>query len=511
MSAVAGLRRVGVVGAGTMGAGIAQISASAGIETVLCDPVDGAAARGVQRIGDSLRRSVQRGRLTHADAQAVLARLHTTQRLEDLFGCDLVVEAAPEDLAIKHATFKTLDAGCAPTALLASNTSSIPVTAIAAVARRPERVVGLHFFNPVPAMRLAEIIPAMQTDEATVAAAVAAAIQLGKQPIIAADSPGFLVNRCGRPFYTEALRIVAEQIATPHQVDRICRLAGGFRMGPFELMDLVGIDVGLAVMQSFAAGSFGEPRWRPSPLQARLVAAGHLGRKTGRGWYAYDGATHRDDDPASPAPSGDGLTLRILGDGSVASRLRELAGEAGATLVDDPAAPVLLADEAASAQADGASLRLRSCVTSSLVGAGDAFAVGFSLPTGPSPARVVEISATRVTESAALDGAQRIFEALGLHVERVADGPGLVMRRILAQVVNEACFAAGEGIGSPADIDAGVTLGLNYPRGPMAWGEALGYGDVLETLDALWDERREERYRAAPLLREAALTGVVDA
>jgi 3-hydroxybutyryl-CoA dehydrogenase len=282
-------------------------------------------------------------------------------------------------------------------------------------------------------------------------------------------------------------------------------------MGPFELMDLVGMDVGLAVMQSFATGSFGEPRWRPSPLQARLVSAGRLGRKSGRGWYDYDGAAaYREEDPAPPPAAGRGVALRIAGSGPVATRLRTLAVEAGTTLVEDPGAPVLLADDAASAPAAGACLRLRSCASASLVGHGDPSAVGFSVAIGPSAGRLVELGMTRITRRADVEAAQRIFEALGLHVERVGDGPGLVMRRLLAQIVNEACFAVGEGIGSAADVDAGVTLGLNYPHGPMAWGATLGFDTVLATLDALWDERREERFRPAPLLREAALTGVVE-
>ncbi len=252
MTAAAGVQRIGVVGAGTMGAGIAQVSACAGAETVLYDPITGAAGAAADRIRESLARGVARGRLSEETAGAALTRLRTTDRLADVFDRELIIEAAPEDLEIKLATFAELDAGCDAAALLATNTSSIPVTQIASATRLPHRVIGMHFFNPVPAMRLAEVVPAAQTSTATVAAAIAAATQLGKHPIVATDGPGFLVNRCGRPFYTEALRIVDERVATPAQVDRICRIGGGFPMGPFELMDLVGIDVGLAVMNSFA-------------------------------------------------------------------------------------------------------------------------------------------------------------------------------------------------------------------------------------------------------------------
>ncbi|MGK2939157.1 MAG: 3-hydroxyacyl-CoA dehydrogenase NAD-binding domain-containing protein, partial [Solirubrobacteraceae bacterium] len=279
-------RVIGVVGAGTMGAGIAQVAAqAAGADTLLFDPVDGATDAALQRIAGALERGVGRGRWSADAAGAARARLRAAPVIEDLTACDLVIEAAPERLEVKHELMARL-AEITP-AVLASNTSSIPITAIAAGCPAPERVVGMHFFNPAPAMRLVEVIAGQRTSPGALALARATGTAMGKRVIDATDTPGFVVNRCNRPFGGEALRAVTEQLADPALVDRICRLGGGFRMGPFELMDLVGIDVNLAVAESFFTLSYGEPRWRPSPLAARMVAAGLLGRKTGEGWYRY--------------------------------------------------------------------------------------------------------------------------------------------------------------------------------------------------------------------------------
>lgn len=297
-----------------MGAGIAQLAVLAGLEVALHDPVPEALERGAGAVRRHLERGGEKGRWSADDASLAADRLSAVPELADLAGCELVVEAAPERLEIKRELFGRLSETC-PDAVLATNTSSIPVTAIASAAAVPENVVGLHFFNPAPLMRLVEVIPALQTGERAVAMASAVGEAMGKRVILAADGPGFLVNRCGRPFYSEALRLVQERVATHEQVDRICRVAGGFRMGPFELMDLVGIDVGLAVAQSFMELSFGEPRWKPNPLQARLVAAGRLGRKTGRGWYDYSREPYRDDDPAEvtePAAATPGGVLRRI-------------------------------------------------------------------------------------------------------------------------------------------------------------------------------------------------------
>ena len=480
---------LGVVGAGTMGAGIAQLGAAAGIPTRLHDPVEAALDKGVASLRKGLEKLAEKGRLPGGDATAAAALVTPTPRFEDLADCELVIEAAPERPELKRELFAGLSALCGPGTVLATNTSSIPVTSLAGAAERPENVVGMHFFNPPPLMKLLEVIPAEQTGERAVELARATGEAMGRHVILAADGPGFLVNRCGRPFGAEALRIVQEGIATPEQVDRICRLGGGFRMGPFELMDLVGIDVGYEVAQSFTALSFGEPRWKPSPLQARMVAAGRLGRKTGRGWYEYGGdGGYRPEDPEPREPSGEAAAVRMAG---APAELRERAVELGLEI-----------------DADGAPA-IYSCRTASLTAqAGSSDAVGILIGPPLASARLAELTRTPATTEDTALAAEAFCAALGLHAEWVRDGCGLVLRRMVCQLVNEAAFAVGEGVGSPDDVDAGMTLGLNHPRGPFEWADLIGADKVLETIDGLWEERREERYRAAPLLRQAGWLGV---
>jgi 3-hydroxyacyl-CoA dehydrogenase len=404
------MRPIGVAGAGTMGAGIAALAVEASLRTLLYDPD---------------REALQRAP----------AGVEPVRDLEALAPCGLVIEAAPEDLAVKRELFARLADVVEPDCVLATNTSSLSVTALAAGLPRPGRMVGMHFFNPPAKMRLVEVVAGEESSPHALRVAREAGEAMGKHVIDAADMPGFIVNRCNRPFGLEALRAVQDGLATPEQVDRICRMAGGFRMGPFELMDLVGLDVGLAVSRSFYEQSFGEPRWRPSPLVARRVAAGHLGRKTGRGWYEYP--------PGRPA--------------------------------DPEAAPTVSSLE---------ELRAR---------------VGHELPhIMPPLGRLVEVT------SDIPQPVETSLASLGLHVERVGD---FVLARIVAQLVNEACFALGEGVGSAADIDAGMELGLNHPRGPLAWGDLIGPSRVLAILNGLQDEYGDDRWRPAPRLLRAARTG----
>jgi 3-hydroxybutyryl-CoA dehydrogenase len=280
--------KIGVLGAGTMGAGIAQVAAQAGFDTLLYDISQEFIEKGLGRIRSFLQGSRERGRITAETEKQILGRLHGTTHLQDFKACRLIIEAAPEKLELKRDIFKQMDAICGPETLIATNTSSFSVTAIAASTQHQERVLGLHFFNPPPLMALVEVVQGDRTSAAVMETATELMRQMGKTPARAKDTPGFIVNRIARPFYNEALRILGDGDATVELIDRIMKGAGNFRMGPFELMDLIGNDINFAATESLYQSFFHDPRFRPSPIQHRMVMGGNLGRKTGRGFYVYD-------------------------------------------------------------------------------------------------------------------------------------------------------------------------------------------------------------------------------
>lgn len=279
---------IGIVGAGTMGAGIAQVAASHGHNVVLYDVQAAFAQRGLERIKQSLEQAVQKQKIDRAAQEAALAHLWTTTDLSDLYATSIVIEAVPEDLSLKRDLFRALDHLCCEETLLCSNTSSLSISALGGATTRSDRVAGLHFFNPAPVMPLIEVVRGDATADTTISRLIDLARRWGKTPVVVKDTPGFIVNRVARPFYGEALRLLDQQVADAETIDRIAR-AAGFKMGPFELLDLIGLDVNFAVTQSIYEAYFHEPRFRPVPSQQRRVAANRLGRKTGRGFYDYPG------------------------------------------------------------------------------------------------------------------------------------------------------------------------------------------------------------------------------
>ena len=499
--------RIGVLGAGVMGAGIAQLGCLAGAETLLCDSSTEALARAEERIGRDLERGAERGRWSAERAVAARSLLRPVSSAAELEGAELVIEAVPEDLEIKATALAALPGD----PVIATNTSALSVTAIAARLPRPERVVGMHFFNPPPLMPLVELVAGAKTEPAALELARRTALAMERTPIEVRDAIGFVVNRGARPFYGEALRLLDEGVADPAQIDRICRLGAGFRMGPFELMDLVGTDTNLAVAETFAARSLGEPRWQPSQIQRRLVAAGRLGRKSGHGWFEYGEGRTAPADPAPPAGAGGGgRPLAILGNGAEAEALRERAAAHGFAVTAEleiAPAPLTLVAGPCSPPPPDRPLAF-GLATASLAVRGQPAAVGFHLLPPATEATVAELTRLPGSDPAAAAELERTVADLGLHAEWVDDAPGLVLGRIVPQLVNEACFAVGEGVASPADVDRGMTLGLNHPLGPVAWGGRIGWDSVLGRVDALWAERHDQRYRAAPLLRRAAALGI---
>jgi 3-hydroxybutyryl-CoA dehydrogenase len=506
-----GGERIGVVGAGSMGAGIAELAVAHGFAVVLVDAAEEALGSARSRIEAGLERSVEPGRTSRDAADAALSRLVLTTELDRLAPCDAVIEAASERLELKRELFAKVAAICPSPTLLATNTSSLRVSAIAAGVEGPERVVGMHFFNPPTQMKLLEVIAGFESGEEHVRRAADLGEQLGKRVINAGDGIGFLVNRTARPFVGEALRLVQEGIATFSQIDRICRMGGGFRMGPFELVDLIGVDVNLEITESFWFQSYGEPRWRPSPIQTQLVDAGRLGRKSGAGFYAY-GEREREPDPRPPeAGGGAGRLVALGGLGSVADFLRVAARTAGFEVCDwqdSRAASAWLAVDADPCRRLGPG-NTRSVEARTMLCASDCLgrrpngACGFHLLGPADESRLVEVSKVPESGPISIERTKTFFSAIGLHVEEVGDSPGMVLGRIVAQLINEAAFSLEEGVASPADIDAGARLGLNYPRGPIEWSEAAGLDHVRAILRALGRRRGEERYRLSPLLQDA--------
>ena len=494
--AVSPLTVAAVVCCGAMGRGIAQLLADAGLSVRLFDAQPGAAALARSVVVDEVMKLVARGKRTAVSASSTAERLVPVNQLSELAGANLVVEAIVEDLEAKRRLFAALEPIVGEQAILATNTSSLSVAAIAAACRRPERVAGLHFFNPAPVMKVVEVVAALAT-EASVSNALAALVErFGHTPVRALDSPGFIVNHAGRGYVTEGLALLAEGVCEGAVLDVVLRDACGFKLGPCELLDLTGLDVSQPVMESIYHQYYEEPRYRPQVQTRRMLEAGALGRKSGHGFYTYvDG--QRGPQPAAEPPREPPPRVWIDPKRpAFAERARKsLASGVELDTLPQPAADSLIVVTPFGTDA-----------TNEIVAGGfDAHrSVGFDgLFSG---ALVRCLFATPGFDVTWRERARAAFGGPGTSVHVVRDSIGLIAQRVLAHVVNVACSIAERRIATPTDIDRAVTLGLAYPHGPLAWGDAIGAANVRAILDAMHSATGDPRYRPTSwLTRRAAL------
>ena len=496
-----------VIGAGIMGAGIVQVAALAGHRVKLFDLRDGAAAQARERLAATFDGLVAKGRLDAELAAAALGRIEALTSMSEAHGAGLVVEAIVEQLDAKRSLFRQLEEIVAADAVLATNTSSISVTAIANGLRHPGRLVGMHFFNPVPLMKLVEVVSGLQTAPAVAEAIFDLSRHWGKLPVHAKSTPGFIVNRIARPYYAEALALLHEQATAPAVLDA-CLRAAGFRMGPCELIDLIGHDTNFAVTQSVFEACFYDKRYVPSGIQREMVAGGLLGRKSGRGFYDYPGgkaaltAAPTADAMDTTAALASARQVTVHGSGALAEALATRAAAAfaptGRTVARDLQSgwTGLAIDSALLVQTDGRTAQQRAHDLGT-----DDLAVFDRLPVPAEPGAFLAYALAPQAGEAWRAQAPAWLAALGYMPLPVADAPGLVVARTLAMLVNEAADAVLQGVCSTEGADAAMKLGLNYPAGPFEWlagWSAEGVAGVIEALDR---EYRGERYRLSPWLR----------
>jgi 3-hydroxybutyryl-CoA dehydrogenase len=498
---------VGVIGAGAMGAGIAQVAAQAGHRVRIADAQAGALERALAGIEQDLQGQAAKGRLSEADAAAVAARIEAAT-LPALADCGLVVEAIVEDLDTKRALLRTLEDIVGSEAILATNTSSLSVTAMAAGLKRPERVVGMHFFNPATRMKLVEVISGLETAPEVAATVYATAESWGKKPAFAKSTPGFIVNRIARPFYGEAWRAYSEGAADPATLDAIVRDCGGFPMGPFELMDLIGHDVNLAVSTAVFEATFGERRYAPSLAQQELVRAGRLGRKSGRGIYDYrPGATR----PQPQVEPGAEPVRRVVAVGSlgiatpVITRL-EAAGidvvrVQGPRSAQDVSAGWLEIGPARLMMTDGRPATRRAMEEK------HEHLVLFDLALDYSKTPRLGLARADQCGQAAFRTVCATLGQAGFACSPLDDVAGLVVMRLISMLVNEAADAVLHGTCSAQAIDIAMRYGVNYPRGPMEWAEQVGLRVFARALANLREHTGEERYRTSALITRKGYTG----
>jgi len=483
-----------VVGCGAMGRGIAQLLTQAELRVLLFDAQPGAAEAARSTIAADLDKLVARGRFEASMAATLTARLQPVAMLADLRDATLVIEAVVEDLEIKRKLFAEIE-GFVPTgAILATNTSSLSVTAIAAACTRPERIAGFHFFNPAPVMKVVEVVGALRTDPRVAEALSVLAQRFGHAAVRALDTPGFIVNHAGRGYGTEGLRILSEGICEPATLDAVLRDACGFKLGPCELLDLTGLDVSHPVMESIYHQYYEEPRFRPQVLTRRMLEGGLFGRKRGAGFYRYtDGQLQRPPEPAPPAVAPPQVWLDPASGTDSAALRAALAPGVQLDTGRTPAAESLIVVTPLGADVSS---------TVGALGVDARRTVGYD---AVFPGRKVQcLFANPALARDWRERARAAFAAAGVTVHVVRDSIGLIGQRVVAHIVNIACAMAEQRIATPSDIDRAVQLGLGYPKGPLVWGDAIGVQVVRRILDGMLAATGDPRYRASGWLTRRA-------
>lgn len=493
--------RVGIVGTGAMGRGIAQIAAQAGSTVRLYDTQPDAVVKAREALMAQWDKLVDKGRLTREQADSHVSRVPPAATLADLADCDLVIEAIVERLDVKQTLFAELEGIVRPDAILATNTSSLSVTAIAAGLKHPGRLAGYHFFNPVPLMKVVEVIAGLKTDAATGQRLTDYARQMGHTPVQAADTPGFIVNHAGRGYGTEALRIVGEGVTDFVTVDRILRDQVGFRLGPFELFDLTALDVSHPVMESIYRQYFDEPRYRPSVITAQRLAGGVLGRKSGEGFYRYlGGSAQVAPEPAAPQVAElppVWVSTRAARRAELYQLLKDLGARIETGQSPSPQALTLVAPLGFDVTTVAVVERLDPART-----------VGIDLLIEDAATRRRVLATNPATSSDMRDAAHALFARDGKPVSVIHDSGGFVTQRVVAHIVNIAADMCQQRVCSPQDLETAVTLGLGYPLGPLAMGDRWGPANMLEVLFNLQTVYGDPRYRPSPWLRRRGAIGL---
>lgn len=486
--------QIGVIGAGAMGRGIALLFATAGEQVRLFDTRAEAISEALAFNTDLLNRSLAKGKISEAERDAIVARMQPAHALTDLASCDLVIEAIVEILDVKQKLFVELEGIVSQDAILATNTSSLSVTAIARACTQPQRVAGFHFFNPVTLMKLVEVVRGERTDAEVIQRLVALAEKAGHFAAVTPDTPGFLVNHLGRAYATEAQRLLAEGVADAEQADRILRDGPGFPMGPFELVDLTGLDISHAVMESIFEQYYFDPRYTPSNLAAQRVAAGLLGRKTGQGYYRYEGGKQvRSPEPSWPTVSLNRPFWLDSQDAAVRAQVKQVLAAAGCSL-----------EEGAQASTEAI------CLITPLGEDASQYSTRLGLPAERCVAVETFCNWEKrrvIMRNPALDPdllaqARQALAADGVPVEVINDSPGFVSQRIVASIVNLGCELLQRGVTDPATLDKAIPMALGYPKGPLAFGEHYGAANILTILQGMQSSYGyEPRYRPSPWLR----------